>query len=65
MGTKQLVYWFFYFMGDHFRFSKPWIDALKQDEEIRMYVVNELRQHIRRWEEQKKIVEKDILFLET
>lgn len=40
---EENVCWFFYFQLQHFKYGLAWMNALRQDEEIKNYVIGELQ----------------------
>ena len=64
METKQLVTWFFYFQFNHFKYSEPWIAALKGDETIKNYVINELKEYQKRLDDINNLIEENVTLLE-
>jgi len=64
MEMEQQICWFFYFQFNHLKFGKPWMTALKQDKEIRAYVVKELKAYQKRLENLNTIIDENLAFLE-
>jgi DNA-binding transcriptional ArsR family regulator len=65
IDAKNIATWFFYFQFNHFKFSKPWMEALKDDEEIKYYVIKELKDYQKFLDKIDNIIEENITFLET
>lgn len=40
---EENVCWYFYFQFQHFKYDLAWMDALRQDKEIKNYVIKELQ----------------------
>lgn len=64
MEMEQQICWFFYFQFNHLKFGKPWMTALKQDKEIRTYVIKELKAYQKRLENLNTIIDDNLVFLE-
>jgi len=65
METEQKICWFFYFQGHMFNYSEVWVATLKQDEEIKKYVINAMKAYQKRLENTRSLIKKTVSLLET
>ncbi len=65
MELEQKLTWFFYFQDHHFKYGEEWLSAIRQDDEIKLYVINELRAYQVRLLNLRDLIENTISSLEV
>ena len=60
MELEQKISWFFYFQFNHFKYSEPWLNALRQDDEIRAFALKELKAYQEKLMNRHSLIENTI-----